>query len=660
MEAKSIDLPEVLRRPLYLYDLPEELLYTLTQQSNTSLLRPVESALLIPDQTSQDQQNAVSTSTSCALCQVSFSSVIEQREHVRSDFHKYNLKCKLRGTPTVTETSFNKLIGELDESISGSETSDSDDEQNRDGGKANDDTLTALLKRQAKISQVEGAEAGVPNGKRKGGPGRAPLLWLKSSKMPENISLGLYSAMLTPLEQEKADEHLVDLVKSKQLRPIASKPGKSDPTTANGNFSQSQQQVFLCMIGGGHFAAMVVSLAPSLVKSAGGHEERHARVIAHKTFHRYTTRRKQGGSQSANDAAKGNAHSAGSSLRRYNEAALESDVRAILKEWKSMIDSCQLLFIRATGVTSRRTLYGPYEAQTLRNNDPRLRGFPFSTRRATQSELMRAFSELTRLKVSTISKDALEQTDEKVATPSKSSTAPPKPPPTPALSPEEQEAAHHTSQLTALIRRSKAPALLTYLTKNSLPASFLLFPPQAHHHAPTPLHLAASSNAPALVSALITKAGSDPTIPNGEGKTPFDLAGNMQTRDAFRVARGSLEAEDDKHQWDWNRSHIPSALTQAQADERLKREKTGKEAAENERRTAELERIKKEEENTNVNRIERKGGAGKPLGMAAEKTASEKREEEARGMTSEMRMRLERERRARAAEERLKRMQGAR
>jgi hypothetical protein len=37
-----------------------------------------------------------------------------------------------------------------------------------------------------------------------------------------------------------------------------------------------------------------------------------------------------------------------------------------------------------------------------------------------------------------------------------------------------------------------------------------------------------------------------------------------------------------------------------------------------------------------------------------QKTAQEKREEEARGMTPEMRMRLEREKRARAAEERMR------
>jgi hypothetical protein len=41
-----------------------------------------------------------------------------------------------------------------------------------------------------------------------------------------------------------------------------------------------------------------------------------------------------------------------------------------------------------------------------------------------------------------------------------------------------------------------------------------------------------------------------------------------------------------------------------------------------------------------------------------EKTAEERRQEEARGLTPEMRTRLERERRARAAEERIRRMQG--
>lgn len=44
-------------------------------------------------------------------------------------------------------------------------------------------------------------------------------------------------------------------------------------------------------------------------------------VIVHKTFHSYTVRAKQGGSQSTQDRSKGGCKSAGASLRRYNEAS---------------------------------------------------------------------------------------------------------------------------------------------------------------------------------------------------------------------------------------------------------------------------------------------------------------------------------------------------
>lgn len=44
-------------------------------------------------------------------------------------------------------------------------------------------------------------------------------------------------------------------------------------------------------------------------------------AIAHKTFHSYTVRAKQGGSQSTQDRSKGGCKSAGASLRRYNEAS---------------------------------------------------------------------------------------------------------------------------------------------------------------------------------------------------------------------------------------------------------------------------------------------------------------------------------------------------
>lgn len=63
------------------------------------------------------------------------------------------------------------------------------------------------------------------------------------------------------------------------------------------------------MLGGGHFAGAVFNyLTP----------------VVHKTFHCYTVRAGQGGSQSSKDGKSGGSHpkSAGASLRRYNEQAL--------------------------------------------------------------------------------------------------------------------------------------------------------------------------------------------------------------------------------------------------------------------------------------------------------------------------------------------------
>jgi Bacteroidetes VLRF1 release factor/Ankyrin repeats (many copies) len=599
------------------------------------------------------QDDGLPSSTSCALCQASFPNVIEQRDHVRSDFHRYNLKLGLKSASPVDEPTFNTLVGDLDESLSGSEAdSESDDSGNE---KSQTSTLTVLLRRQAKISRQQENHEESNVKQRKAFSGSRPLLWLSSSILPENISLGVYKALLTEVERDK---DLLELITRKQFQAVQSRHSGSGGQKATQTSVAETPQYFLCMVGGGHFAAMIVSLALEMRKGPGAHEERHAIVKAHKTFHRYTTRRKQGGSQSANDNAKGNAHSAGSSIRRYNEMALEVDIRGVLSEWKDMIDKSELLFIRATGTTSRRTLYGPYESQILRANDPRIRGFPFSTRRATQTELMRAFTELTRLKISTVSQAALEA----VAADPEKVTRPSKPQPTardltPKQSKEDETALMHTTQIETLIRRSKAPALLTYLANNKLSSNFALFPLETphHHHAPTPLHVAASNNSSAVVLALLVKANADPTLPNGDGKTAFDIAGDTKTRDAFRIARHAM----GESAADWKSAHVPPALSEQEAEDRQRREKAQENTEEAERRKADLERLRQQEEAQKIGKIERTAGSGQSLG-SRDKTGAEKREEEGRGLTPEMRTKLERERRARAAEERLKRMQGSR
>lgn len=495
------------------------------------------------------------------------------------------------------------------------------------------------------------------------GAGKPPLYWFRTSELPQNTNLGIYRAIFTQQEQEQ-EARLVEFIQKKQLSlPVESKELLDDggiplPRT------RLTPHIFLCMVGGGHFAAMIVSLAPKMGKKQG-QDERQAAVLAHKTFHRYTTRRKQGGAQSSNDNAKGNAHSAGASIRRYNEAALESEIRELLTDWKGLVDSAQLLFIRASGTTNRRTLFGPYDRQVLKQNDPRNRGFPFSTRRATQAELMRCFVELTRAKVSTTDEAAIAVkavADEAAAL--QAATARAKAvstkASTPTTKPDHEAALLHTTQIEALIRRSKAPALLSYLTSNSLLPDFRFFPPdsQAHHHAPTPLHLAASSNSPALVSALLTKARADPTLTNGESRTAFEIAGDRATRDAFRVARAQL----GEAAWAWDKgAKVPEPLTREEWDAKTAAERKEQEVAEAARREAGLKMVKAEEAKKEAGRQavvdmhrEKRAGKGRVLNSGPAKTAEETRAEEAKGMTPETRMKLERERRARAAEERMK------
>ncbi|RDW66869.1 hypothetical protein BP5796_09618 [Coleophoma crateriformis] len=627
---------EVTRRPLYVYDLPQDILATLERADATGLgpvATDLEDDSPVPE-TILESKAENGGSKSCSLCGVTFPTLEDQRSHNRSDLHSYNLKQKVRGAKPVSEVEFESLIKDLNESLSGSDSSSDEDEET---STRKETTLSALLKKQAAISSNNNTEEedNFARKTRKQGSGKAPLLWFSTPTLPPNTYLGFYRAIFTNEEQEN-DSNALDIIKKKQLAP---KPQPKPAEIQNGiplPSAYTGPHFFLCMIGGGHFAAMVVSLAPKQTKSASGPMSREATVLAHKTFHRYTTRRKQGGAQSANDSAKGAAHSAGSSLRRYNEQALTEEVRLLLQDWKGMIDTSELLFIRATGNTNRRTLFGPYEGQVLRQNDARIRGFPFNTRRATQSELMRSYIELTRVKVTEIDVAAISAAKaaaEEAARQSAAAKAAKKvAPAAPKISEEEEIALLHTSQVQALIRRSKLPALLSYLSTNEISPDFVFHPKdtQQNHHAPTALHLAASQNSPPLVTGLLIKAGANPTIRNGDGKTPFELAGDRSTRDTFRVARSEL----GKDKWDWDAACVPAPLTRKEADERDARERMDEAKKENARRKAEEERLKEEGPKvTDDGKLGRAAGRGrsKVLGQAYRNS----RQEEVKGLTPE-------------------------
>ncbi|GLV32976.1 uncharacterized protein CBL_08962 [Carabus blaptoides fortunei] len=261
----------------------------------------------------------ISDTLTCSFCKITFEDTISQRQHYKTDWHRYNLKQNLRSLEPISEDGFDNLAGDVS-SISGSdsESDDISDPADRDN--------TALAVSQGKIF-FQNAEGKV---------------------------FSMYRSVL----HEKKDA----------------------PSTDDGLVRLARQCLkntfwTVLMLGGGHFAGAVYN----------GSE-----VLVHKTFHCYTVRAKQGGSQGARDNKSAGSHpkSAGASLRRYNEQSLVQHVGDILQTWTPHIDKSHVIFYRAAGPYNRSVLFGG-KSPVLKKHDTRLRTIPFSTRRPTYTELQR-------------------------------------------------------------------------------------------------------------------------------------------------------------------------------------------------------------------------------------------------------------------------------
>ena len=91
---------------MYLFALPRDLLDTLilrTIELETHLSRPQTPPTIIPE---QEPRGLL-----CSICAgAAFSDLAQQRAHYRSDWHRYNIKAKLSGKKTVSESEFSNLI----------------------------------------------------------------------------------------------------------------------------------------------------------------------------------------------------------------------------------------------------------------------------------------------------------------------------------------------------------------------------------------------------------------------------------------------------------------------------------------------------------------------------------------------------------------------
>uniref|UniRef100_A0A673SZQ1 tRNA endonuclease ANKZF1 n=1 Tax=Suricata suricatta TaxID=37032 RepID=A0A673SZQ1_SURSU len=281
----------------------------------------------------------VSEKLFCSACDQAFHNHQEQREHYKLDWHRFNLKQRLKDKPLLSALDFEKQssTGDLS-SISGSEDSDS----------ASDEDLQIL--------DEETAESEKPGGPQGFHPNRVLF------QNARGQFLDAYRCVLGPRQVSPAEPEL--LLQNLQ----------------NGG----PRYCVVLMATAGHFAGAIFQ----------GRD-----VVTHKTFHRYTVRAKRGTAQGVRDARGGTSRSAGANLRRYNEATLYKEVRDLLAGpgWAKALGEAGTILLHAP--RSGRSLFFGGRGAPLQRGDPRLWDIPLATRRPTFRELQRVLHKLTTLHV---------------------------------------------------------------------------------------------------------------------------------------------------------------------------------------------------------------------------------------------------------------------
>ncbi|KAK6204278.1 uncharacterized protein RJT21DRAFT_90166 [Scheffersomyces amazonensis] len=598
MELKPLGKDE-----LYIFKLKEELINSLE-------------LLYFDAETSEEVKLEDSVNKQPVIAPTLSSPIHKDTDYYKSDLHKFNLKRSLAGLQPLTEEQFEDLLeSQSIESISGSESETEDEDEAEDEkDDPNKVKLQALISKLSMESNNEENQKSISYLNTK-----SAYLLFKSKYLSSDKAFGIYKSLFT--ENELLKDPLGGLKKLQKLRT-----GKSA----------------LFMIGGGHFAGAIISHSPKDIRGNAPNakiskEEQAVNIIVSKTFHRYTTRRKQGGSQSASDNAKGKANSAGSSIRRYNEQALIKEVRELLHEWKSYLNECSSIYVRANGASNRKILIG-YEGSVLKNEDTRIKSFPFTTQRATTSELKRAWVELSYLKPVDLpkvnEKVKRKQESEGLSTNNKNKELSKSPEP---ASPTEV----HSAELVTLLKKQKAPKLISYIKQHNISVNeFRLVPESKYINYPTLLQFSSANGLNHMVQVLIVNLKADPTIKNQFGKTAADISGESSTRNIFQICRHKL-GED---YCNWTLAKVGPAKSKEEFEQEEKQEAEQIKAEKQKRIQEEL--AKKTEMELKKPAFSSHSTLGGSSNLVNDMNS----------LSEDQKLRLMREQRARAAEARFKRV----
>lgn len=350
------------------------------------------------------------------------------------------------------------------------------------------------------------------------------------------------------------------------------------------------------MLAAGHFAAAVFD---------------KGEVTIHKCFHRYVVRAKAGTLQSVRDAKGGGSKikSAGSGLRRYNEAALQADIRQLILTWKPHLDKCSVIFTRVS-VHSRDVLFGgkPTEGR-LEKHDARIRSIPFPTNRPTLKELTSVYARLATVYLSPGAPEFVRRREE---TEAKATVDEDKPKGTKGSAPpaadevlsRQDSDAYADSVLFKAALKGDVEEVRALVRVEEVNYAW-------NDRAQTALHAAARMGHAAVVEALLD-GGCDPTISNDVGQPPYDVSKDKETRNVFRRFMGKFPDA-----FDYKLAHIPSPLTaemeEAQEQKQKNKAKNAKKKAAQKRRQKEKkDQEAKEGEESDESEDEGEDEGGKP------------------------------------------------
>eukprot|EP00252_Welwitschia_mirabilis_P012148 TRINITY_DN2701_c0_g1_i3.p1 TRINITY_DN2701_c0_g1~~TRINITY_DN2701_c0_g1_i3.p1 ORF type:complete len:596 (+),score=123.56 TRINITY_DN2701_c0_g1_i3:55-1788(+) len=296
------------------------------------------------------------TRWSCNTCAIPlFSSLLEQRSHFKSDFHRLNVKRRLVGKHSISEEEFEKAtektFSKADDisSISGSDEESDDADGSRKLPESKLSNQPAAIRNKLLIKLASGEHVSV---------------WT-SLILDDNEELLVKKDGSAAIENDCKDSTVENKTIIQRLKHLVREP----------QYEKSFRVVLLA--SGGHFAGCVFN---------------GNRIIAHKTYHRYVTRAKAGGRQSTKDSTGKAPKSAGASLRRYNEMALKKEILELLAAWKDYLDCALCIYIFAPSVNGQ-IFFGGENAPLC--HGCRVRHIPFVVRRPTLKEAKRVYDKLT-------------------------------------------------------------------------------------------------------------------------------------------------------------------------------------------------------------------------------------------------------------------------